>query len=510
LLNEAKYLLSKNISIIPIKGRTGIDEADSKKPILAWKEYQDRLPRLDEVEFWFSHSKHNMAMVTGPISKVLVLDIDNKRNGLDSLKGKFIPSTWEDSSPNGKHFYFQWTPTLKDKVTNDSDLLPGVDIRGEGGYVITAPSIGYSGTPYRWVKHPKNTLLAYPPAWLISLLKTRGAAKELVSGNPHGWIADTLKGLERGAPRHKSLIKVAGRLWHDGYSPSDITEILKLHVLSCGLTLDNFQKSIIEQIQKYERNIEDDKEDRVLNLKDLMKDDIEDVVWLINKVLPIEGTLILGGKQGIGKSFLALDLCLEMSIGGKWLNKFAVTQAPTLYIDEENGASLLKQRLKAMMKAKGMSHVPENLHLCIEHNYKLDLEKSVARLKRKIEKVNPKLVVLDSLRRFHNKNENDSGEVSALFETIKKMARLYGCAFVVLDHERKSNPAIIGKNDASSDDLRGSNDKGAAADAVISLKEDKGQLNLWHTKARHSRPFLPILVKIEDNEENKTIEVKGY
>lgn len=514
MLNEAKYLLSRGISVIPVMGRESITEEGFKKPVFNWKEFQTRLPSMIEVEEWFKYKRYNLAVVTGQISRILCLDIDSKKGGLDSIKGKYIPLTWSDRSPNGLHYYFIWTPTLNGKVTSFADLLPGVDIRGDGGYVIVAPSIGYSNTNYSWIRQPMNTPLAYPPSWLVDLLLKRQEKKVIEVGNKQGWIAEALTGLKEGNRDH-TFIRIAGRLWHDGLQAQDIFEVLKPHAEKCEFSLDEL-KLKVDQIQKYDRKVgeyivEEIEKEKTLTLKELLSDQIQDVEWQVDKVLPKEGVLILGGRQGVGKSFLALDLCIELARGGgSWLNRFAVNPGVALYIDEENGASLLKQRLKAMLKAKGITKIPEGLHLCIEHNYKIDNEKSLEKLKKKIEKVNPQVIVMDSLRRFHNRNENDSGEVALLFDTIKRLARTYHCAFVILDHERKPSNDSMGNIDPSSDDLRGSNDKGAAADAVINLKEKRGELYLYHTKVRYSKPFLPVLVQIEDNEAEGKIQVRGY
>ena len=121
------------------------------------------------------------------------------------------------------------------------------------------------------------------------------------------------------------------------------------------------------------------------------------------------------------------------------------------------------------------------------------------------------MVVLDSLRRLHGCDENNSGDISALFNVLKKMARTYHTAFVVLDHERKPmQDTRFQVEEASSDDLRGSNDKGASADAVINLKEKKGELYLYHTKSRYAKPFLPVLVQIEEEEKEGKIAIRGY
>jgi hypothetical protein len=81
-----------------------------------------------------------IGMPTGRASGLTVVDIDPKNGGYKSVGNRNIPSTRTAETPSGgMHFYF------KDAgIRNSASLLaPGVDIRGEGGYVIVPPSKGY-------------------------------------------------------------------------------------------------------------------------------------------------------------------------------------------------------------------------------------------------------------------------------------------------------------------------------------------------------------------------------
>jgi hypothetical protein len=224
MLQDAKYLLSQGISVIPIKGRTGNTEDEYKKPVISWKLFQQRLPSMKEIVEWFQFSRYNLAIVTGQISRLLVLDIDDRHNGMQSIANKVIPNTWQDKTPGGNHYYFRWHPTLNDKTTSVSNLLPGVDIRGNGGYVIVPPSVGYNGLTYSWIKSPKNTPLAYPPPWLLDAINKQVRIVEVA--NKQGWIAEALAGVKEGN-RDQTFIRLAGRFWHDGLEAEEIFELLK-------------------------------------------------------------------------------------------------------------------------------------------------------------------------------------------------------------------------------------------------------------------------------------------
>ena len=82
-----------------------------------------------------------------------VLDIDARNGGDDSLdtlihKHGRMPDTLEAvTGSRGRHFYFKHPGV---PVTNSVGLLPGIDVRGDGGLVVAPPSIHVSGQQYFW------------------------------------------------------------------------------------------------------------------------------------------------------------------------------------------------------------------------------------------------------------------------------------------------------------------------------------------------------------------------
>jgi hypothetical protein len=103
---------------------------------------------------------------TGAASDLLVIDLDVKdgRPGLEWLAANQhrIPRTRQHSTRSGgRHLLFRY-PQGRDIRNSASKIAPGVDCRANGGYIITAPSAGYSVLD--------DAMPADPPAWLIALL----------------------------------------------------------------------------------------------------------------------------------------------------------------------------------------------------------------------------------------------------------------------------------------------------------------------------------------------------
>lgn len=118
---------------------------------------------------------------TGEPSGVFVLDIDHDEGqGLDGFAALAameaahgpLPETRTQRTPRGgEHRLFLW-PGFKIK-NSASKLGAGLDIRGDGGYVMVAPSVNSDGVPYEWIRDSEP--VAAPP-WLLVLLDGQKSA----------------------------------------------------------------------------------------------------------------------------------------------------------------------------------------------------------------------------------------------------------------------------------------------------------------------------------------------
>lgn len=127
--------------------------------------------------WWERNPNANVGMPTGPASGLLVLDVDPEHGGNESLRALPIrPMTWVVETPSGGfHYWFKYPHGAR--LGNTAGKLgPGLDTRGEGGYVVLPPSVGHNGRAYQWAFRDE---LADAPAWLVeSLLATPRPARE--------------------------------------------------------------------------------------------------------------------------------------------------------------------------------------------------------------------------------------------------------------------------------------------------------------------------------------------
>ena len=171
---------------------------------------------------WFGTSCCNLGVVTGAVSGLVVLDIDPQHGGdaslgaLETRHGK-LPSTVEVlTGGGGRHLYFAHPGG---RVANSAGKLgPGLDVRGDGGYVVAPPSLHRSGRSYAWEQSslPGEVALAALPGWLLELLQpppTPSAPAVRVQAGSR-WAQLVAAGAQEGA-RNESLAALVGHLFRN-------------------------------------------------------------------------------------------------------------------------------------------------------------------------------------------------------------------------------------------------------------------------------------------------------
>ena len=148
MLNHAIALWRRGLSIIPIPPPDG--RHDGKTPAMPWREYQTRLPTEAEIREWFSSDPAaNVAVVTGAISDVVVVDADSPEAARWCTRR--LPYTpWQVKTARGPHLYYRHPGVRvanRARIeTNDGRLA--IDVRGDSGFVIAPPSRHASGIRY--------------------------------------------------------------------------------------------------------------------------------------------------------------------------------------------------------------------------------------------------------------------------------------------------------------------------------------------------------------------------
>lgn len=177
---------------------------------------------------WGDNPNANIGIATGAVSGIVVLDFDEKAGGLDThykLAARLPETLICRTGGGGLHLYFKHPGV---PIRNKAKLYPGMDVRGDGGYVVAPPST--TASLYEW-QHPVQDSRplepAEMPAWLIQELR------EPARVAPPAHTADVDDVVEGG--RNDYLARVAGALQRKG---------LSFEALSAALHAENEAKCV--------------------------------------------------------------------------------------------------------------------------------------------------------------------------------------------------------------------------------------------------------------------------
>lgn len=125
------------VVLVPLKG---------KHPKISWAKYQKERVNRETVEEWYRHGEHNLAIITGAISGVVVVDGDSAE-ACQYIELTCGATPMRVRTSKGRHYYFRHPGG---RVPNSVRVLddPPVDLRGDGGLVIGPGSVHPSGSTY--------------------------------------------------------------------------------------------------------------------------------------------------------------------------------------------------------------------------------------------------------------------------------------------------------------------------------------------------------------------------
>jgi len=220
-LEAAKHYLDRGFSIIPLRPR-------DKRPLIPWKEYQDRRATQEEMAEWFTAGENNIGIVTGRISGLVVVDFDTAE-ATDLARAQNFPLTPFVKTGRGCHGYCLYRDGIRNFQKRDD--LPGIDLRGDGGYVAAPPSTHENGTVYEW--HKGYSLDDFPlaevPEWLLATKPEHKAT----------FAELAFKQVDKGC-RNDSLTRLAGKVISQGSSMEEaISSCLNWNSANCNPPLDS-------------------------------------------------------------------------------------------------------------------------------------------------------------------------------------------------------------------------------------------------------------------------------
>jgi hypothetical protein len=205
-----------------------------------------------------------------------------------------------------------------------------------------------------------------------------------------------------------------------------------------------------------------------------------------------EGTTMIGGLSGAGKSWFALSMCKALVTGKDFLGSFSVA-SPTncIYMSPETTEASFRERLVKL----GLSG-PQRACLLVRTMKDGPMDLDSEDLLSAVEVLKP-VVFLDTLVRFSKAgsenaaNDNNTHLSQALFRLLETGAQ----AIVAIHHAPKSSKTVAPTLENT---LRGSGEFGAAADNVYAIQQvdsARVKLKVTNVKGRDSSLVPPFFIQ---------------
>jgi len=451
----------------------------------------------DLLKLWAARKFLNVGIATGQVSNIFVIDIDSAE-GEKNLKALGdVPTTLSVTTGKGRHLYFLCPG---EAVVTKKGILPGVDVRGDGGYVCGPGSNHISGNTYEWI-NPLEEIQIAPDFILDLVVKSRikESAKpqlSIVSNSPRGlnidgWsLEDVYEHLKYISPDlgYDEWIVVGMALQNEGHAygiwdawsaggskykgagdtgqhwksfkkGNGVTYGTIVHLAKqggwkpkTGATYPVLQASIprSQEQPEFDENTgeitEKQPEKTIGKHRRLPLIYANDVSPITNTSDFIENLLcenqfsVIYGESNCGKTFFMMDLSLHVALGRPWRGR-EVDQGGVIYAALEGGYNT-QNRIVAFKRHHEiavdipMAIIPSSLNLLDPKGDIHSLVEAIWEAKERIGNI--KLVVIDTLSRaLHGGDENSSMDMGQLIINADAIRAVTGAHISFIHHSGK-------------------------------------------------------------------------
>jgi len=236
--------------------------------------------------------------------------------------------------------------------------------------------------------------------------------------------------------------------------------------------------------------------------------EIEEKEWIIDKLIPNKAICIITGKRGTLKTFITISMAYAIANGTDFVDTFATRKGCVIYLDKENGISIMKKRTAMLKRGLNFEGKSDIGFICFSQ-IKLDKLGGIAAIEKVIEEYKPLVLIVDTYRRSVGYDENDAGKVSELFvDTLRPIVEKNNCSIILIHHDRKSSGR--GESVDEMDEMRGSSDLANYADIILKLDRKGNSVVVKQLKNRNAEEEKPFKISTTFTENSEPIVQLKY
>lgn len=382
-----------------------------------WPQMASSDPKMIRA-WWGQWPEAEVGILTG--NGLTVIDMDVKHPPTDGVQtvldwqmsNGFFPQTRKAQTLNGgQHLYFR-TENYPFKCKNN--FLPGVDIKGIGGYVVAPPSINGS---YKWLN---DFPIAEANENVLAFLLGKNIKGKKMSETQEG-------------NRNNTMLTQTYKLAHDFPDDREGAKAIALEMnLKCVPPLD--EEIIVSMLDRAYSKLDEEKTAGVINLADIEPEEVE---WLWYPYIPRGKLTIIAGEAGVGKTFVEISLAAIVSKGLCFPGE-EVNNSPGIVCIQNTEDGLADTIVKRLIAAGADLNNVKTIN-----DETKPLTFSDPRIEDFMQKMHPDLMIFDPFQSFFGAgiDLHRANETRPVFDKLLKLAQKYGTAIVIVMHLSKMTTA---------------------------------------------------------------------
>ena len=224
--------------------------------------------------------------------------------------------------------------------------------------------------------------------------------------------------------------------------------------------------------------------------------------WMVDALWSEQAVGIVGGEPKCGKSLLALDLAVAVAAGVPCLRHYRPTGSGTvLLFAAEDAGHRVRNRLQGIAHAAAAPFDELDIAVIDVPTLRLDQRTDRQRLKETVERIAPRLLILDPLVRLHSVDENAAGEVAPILGFLRELQRRFETAVLLVHHARKSGGTRPGQA------LRGSSELHAWGDSNLYLRRRDRKI-VMTVEHRDARDLNDVELELADDGHGPALRIR--